>query len=157
MIFLCLTVFDFSCTSYKVNGGPAGRQNRNCGVHPFKAMTKNELIDECQARGIETSNLNKPKLQDELISHLNGVHRVPFLMMNNHNKSLSEFNLQDYEVVSLEPLYDIKEHSHNILTELPNHLNESELKIFNTVTEYVQGSKERLRGCDYRLWSSCWH
>ena len=50
-------------------------------------------------------------------------------------------------------LHDIKEHIKNILTELPQQLNKTkELQIFATVKSAVTGSKERLRGCDYRLW-----
>ena len=56
-------------------------------------------------------------------------------------------------MVPTEPLHDIKEHIKNILTELPQQLNQQELQIFATVKNAVTGSKERLRGCDYRLWA----
>ena len=116
-------------------------------------MTKAELERECQARGMKTDKKDKPQLQNQLTNHLHGVQRVPSLMLNHHTQNLEEFQLHQYEVMPVEPLHDIKEHNKNIFTKLPHYLNENELKIFNSTKEYVTESRERLRGCDYRIWA----
>ena len=41
----------------KVLAGPAGMERRNGGVHPFKHMSKEELIRECKGRHLPTDGL----------------------------------------------------------------------------------------------------
>ena len=63
----------------KVLAGPAGRERRNGGVHPFKNMTKEELVKECQVRHLSTDGLLKPALEGQLKEELKGIQRFPAL------------------------------------------------------------------------------
>ena len=140
----------------KVLAGPAGRKRRNGGIHPFKKLTLDELAAECAARQLPVDHgqrLTKKRLQALLTEDLKGIQRVPALMFTCQNKDLETVNLTRYEALPSEPLHDIKEHIKNIVEELPKHLNEEETKAFDEVIETVLKSKDKQRGCDYRLCS----
>ena len=49
------------------------------------------------------------------------------------------------------PLYDLKEHIHNLLKELPKHLTNEKKLLFEEAVEAVINTKEKLRVSDYRL------
>ena len=104
--------------------GPAGRERRNGGVHPFKTMSKEDLTRECKGRNLPSDVLLKPALKAQLKEDLKGIKRVPALSFPAQTTSMKELNLGSYEVVPLEPLHDLKEHINNILKELPKHLND---------------------------------
>ena len=55
-----------------------------------------------------------------------------------------------YEVLPTEPLHDMKEHISNVVTEIVGHLTDDEKKICEKTIELVSGTKEQLRGSDYR-------
>ena len=55
------------------------------------------------ARGFNTSNLQKPKLQELLTEELKGAQRVPSLLVLNLTQSLKDLNLTDYEILDCEP------------------------------------------------------
>ena len=55
-----------------------------------------------------------------------------------------------YEVLPTEPLHDIKEHISNVVTKIVAHLTDDEKKIRERTIELVSGTKEQLRGSDYR-------
>ena len=135
----------------KVLEGPAGRDRRNGGVHPFKTMSKEDLVRECKGRHLPTDGLLKPALETQLKEDLKGIQRVPALSFPAQTTSMKELNLGSYEVVPVEPLHDLKEHINNILKELPKHLNDAESTLFEEALEAVLSTKEKLRGSDYRL------
>ena len=135
----------------KVLEGPAGKKRRNCGVHPFKNMSKEELIRECKGRHLSVDGLLKPALESNLKEVLRGIQRVPALCFPQQECSLQELSLENYEVLPVEPLHDLKEHINNIFKELPKHLNDEEKVLFDEAMEAVLSTKEKLRGSDYRL------
>ena len=135
----------------KVLEGPAGREKRNGGVHPFKYMSKEDLVWECKGRHLPTDGLLKPALEAQLKEELKGIQRVPALSFPAQTTPMKELNLGSYEVVPVEPLHDLKEHINNILKELPKHLNDTESALFEEALEAVLSTKEKLRGSDYRL------
>jgi len=130
--------------------GPAGRERRNGGINPFHQMSKDELIQECRGRHIQSVGLLKPALLSNLREELKGV-QEPALCFPNQTASMKDLNLGQYEVVPVEPLHDLKEHINNILKELPKHLTEEENALFEESVEAVLSTKEKLRGSDYRL------
>lgn len=131
--------------------GPAGRRKRNGGIKPFKDMTVSELKIECAARGLDVDErLKKKELQQNLKDHLKGVQRVPALLINEQDKSLKDINLDMYEVLPTEPLHDVKEHIANVVSEITHHLTDVEKVAFQQTLELVSGTKDQLRGSDYR-------
>ena len=135
----------------KVLEGPAGKERRNCGVHPFKNMNKEELIRECKGRHLSVDGLLKPALESNLKEVLRGIPRVPALCFPQQECSLQELRLGNYEVLPVEPLHDLKEHINNIFKELPKHLNDEEKVLFDETMEAVLSTKEKLQGSVYRL------
>ena len=55
-----------------------------------------------------------------------------------------------YEVLTTEPLRDAKEHILNIINEIPVHLSNDQKKLCEETVQLVMGTKEQLRGSDYR-------
>ncbi len=60
------------------------------------------------------------------------------------------YYLGNYEVLPTEPLHDVKEHIANIVTEIVPHLSDDEKKLFVETVSLVSGTKDQLRGSDYR-------
>ena len=135
----------------KVLAGPAGRERRNGGVHPFMNMTKEELVKECQEHHLPTEGLLKPALEGQLKDELKGIQHVPALSFPAQTTAMKDLNLGKYEVVPAEPLHDPKEHINNILKELPKYLNDNKSDLFGEAVEAVLSTKEKLTGSDYRL------
>lgn len=89
-------------------------------------------------------------MQQELTSILQGVQRVPTLLVLNPQQPLSSLNLSQYEVLDCEPLPDLKGHISHLLQEVPHLLptspKEECLKIIeNTVP------KQKVSGARYRV------
>ena len=55
-----------------------------------------------------------------------------------------------YEVLPTEPLHDVKEHIANVVSEITHHLTDDEKVAFRHTLELVSGTKDQLRGSDYR-------
>lgn len=55
-----------------------------------------------------------------------------------------------YEVLPTEPLHDVKEHISNVVSEITAHLSDAEKCLCEQMLELVSGTKEQLRGSDYR-------
>jgi len=55
-----------------------------------------------------------------------------------------------YEVLPTEPLHNIKEHISNVVIETVTHLPDDEKIVCERTLELVAGTKEQLRGSDYR-------
>ena len=126
-------------------------ERRNGGVNPFRRLSKEELIRECKGRHLRTDGLLKPALQIQLREEMKGVQRLPALSFPEQDSSMKELNLEQYEVVPVEPPHDLKEHINNVFKELPKHLNDNENSLFEEAVEAVLSIKEKLRGSDYRL------
>ena len=95
-------------------GGQAGL------LKPLDKLHVADLHQELQARGIDTSTMRKPEMQDTLVKLLKGAQRVPSLLVLNPKQQLQQLNLEEYEILDCEPLHDLKGHGHNILDELPH-------------------------------------
>ena len=55
-----------------------------------------------------------------------------------------------YEVLPTEPLHDVKEHIANVVSEITHQLTDDEKVAFRQTLELVSGTKDQLRGSDYR-------
>ena len=86
-------------------------------IRPFEALKVDELRQELSCRTILDTSMTKPVLQEMLEQLLRGVTSVPALFLTNPTQSLSSLNI---EVVTSEPLHDLKGHIINLLTELPH-------------------------------------
>ena len=80
----------------------------------------NDIRKEAVARGKAVTGKNRATLQKELQEILQGVQRVPSLLLLQPDESLTNLNLQYYEVMDCEPLHDIKGHLLNLFQELPS-------------------------------------
>ena len=92
-------------------------------VTPFHNLRIEDLKHELQARGVNDVRKPKPELQQQLRQLLEGIHRVPSLLLLNPLQPLTEIHLSRYTVLTSEPLHDLKGHLHNILEEIPYILN----------------------------------
>ena len=55
-----------------------------------------------------------------------------------------------YEVLPTEPLHDVKEHISNTISEISAHLSDDAKKLCEETLSLVSGTKDQLRGSDYR-------
>ena len=97
----------------------AGR-HQGIKLKPLEKLLVSDLKTELLARGFDISGKNKPQLQSILSEELKGAQRVPSLLVTNPTQSISGLNLQEYEILSCEPLHDLKGHSYNLLQEIPH-------------------------------------
>ena len=98
-----------------------GKYGGQAGVlKPLDKLLVADLKQELTARSIDTTSMQKTELQDKLVQILKGAQRVPSILVLNPTQSLTELNLEDYEVLDCEPLHDLKGHGHNLLDELPH-------------------------------------
>ena len=79
-----------------------------------------DVRKECVARGMAVKGKNRDTLQKQLQEVLQGVQRVPSLLLLQPHESLTNLNLQHYEVMDCEPLHDIKGHLLHLFHELPS-------------------------------------
>ena len=97
--------------------------------NPFQNLKKDEIIDELEARGIDTYRIiTKSPLQENLTEELHGICRPPALMLTNPQKSTEEHNIDGYEVMQCEPLPDICNVVQHIIEELPHHVGDQRTK-----------------------------
>ena len=89
-------------------------------MRPFDALTKEEIKDELRKLDIYTSATTKKELQQALHEALDGIQRVPSLLIHNPTHPLGQLNLESYQILDCEPLHDLKGHISNIITELPS-------------------------------------
>lgn len=129
----------------------AGKYGNSPGtLKPLDGLKVNELREELEARGKDTSGKLKPDMQDELSSILQGAQRVPTLLVLNPQQPLANLNLSQYEILDCEPLHDLKGHISHLLNEVPHLLSpilkEECLKIIeNTVP------KQKVSGARYMV------
>ena len=83
-------------------------------------LSVTDIRKELGARGWDCSGKRRPQLQDELQGILQGIQRVPSLILLHPEEQLVNLNLQHYTVVDCEPLHDIKGHLLNLFQELPS-------------------------------------
>lgn len=64
---------------------------------------------------------------------------------------MASLNLEEYEVMPIEPLHDCKGHIKNVWDVLPEILIPKEYKIFQQSLDATYGYKDKIRGSDYRM------
>ena len=132
-----------------ISGKISLRNSKVQKTKPLSGLKKHELEQELASRGIYDEG-RKDVLQSLLNKELCGKQRVPALLFNNPEESLSELCLQDYEILPCEPLHDVGHHIENVFTELPLHLKEQESKAIEESLDLCLGSKDSKRTADYR-------
>lgn len=105
------------------------------------------------------NSLSRQQLEQELGAigtYMYSIHRKDqarsSLLVQTPHKPLKDLHLDNYEILSTEPLHDIGHHIENIFTELPHHLKDEEKKaVEDSVRNHVPNSgKESKRGVDYQ-------
>ena len=131
--------------------GPLGKRNSlRQQPKPFGGMKNEELENKLIGRGIYKGKTTK-QLQNLLDEEMHGVNRVPALLFRNSTTSLESLNLGSYEVIPCEPMHDIAHHIDNLLTELPEHIEDEtcKAKLLEAVS-LTTGRKETKRAVDFR-------
>ncbi|KAK3734075.1 hypothetical protein QZH41_019813 [Actinostola sp. cb2023] len=126
----------------------AGIEGKKGNLYPFHNLIVQQLRDELDKRGEDSSGL-KPVLQERLTELLGGTTKLPALLYGTE-LTLSDLNLQDYEVLFVEPLHCCLNHISNILQELPHHIQDVNSLIVLKETMSVSLNKNKLRCTDYR-------
>ena len=101
-------------------GGVLGHEA--CVVKPLYVpdLPVSDIRKELRARGHFTNlHENRDVLQAELQDILQGVQRVPSLLLLKPNQAISEINLTNYHILDCEPMHDLKGHLLNLFQELP--------------------------------------
>ena len=122
-------------------------------VNPFQNLKVTEIEEELFERRLyKNVPLNAVKSEKEKIlkDSLMGIVRLPALCFRN-DKSLTELNLDKYEISAIEPLHDIKGHIKNICEALETTLKGDELNLLKESLNTCYGRKSKVKGCDYRL------
>ena len=102
-----------------------GRQK----VDLYKNMNSTELVKKCLGHDLELlKKLTKKELFPILKEFLRGTYRVPVPFHGDEFVPLTDTMLSNFEVLSVEPLHDLKEHIKNLLVQLPFILDETEKK-----------------------------
>ncbi|KAK3715334.1 hypothetical protein QZH41_010105 [Actinostola sp. cb2023] len=131
--------------------GPVSRaRSLNHNPNPFSNLSKDELEREVRGRGLEVKNNLKSTMQAELSSEMKGRKRVPALLYFNPKATLESINIEDYEVLTCEPMHDLSGHINNILQELPCHLPERESALMKDTVKLASEGKDKKRACDQR-------
>ena len=81
---------------------------------------------------------------------LKGVQRVPTLLLQNPEATLSNMQLDQYCILDCEPLHDLKGHLASLFTELPHIIMDSQLRRDVKDLLGVVVPKEKPSGGDYR-------
>lgn len=119
-------------------------------LHPFKDLKVDALPVELTARGIPTTNKNKPELTKDLNEILDGTTRIPALLFGDEAVTVESLNLEAYKVLYFEALHCSMNHIKNILEELPHHISDIDTLINPKDILAVQLNKEKMRGKTYR-------
>lgn len=89
-------------------------------ITPLQNLSIDELKQELHARGATSVNKKKSELQLELRHLLEGVQRVPSLLLLNPTQDIQQTTMSKYEILASEPLHDLKGHFSNLLNEIPS-------------------------------------
>ena len=117
---------------------------------PLKTM--GEIQTELRLRGCIDVDMPKAQLVAKLKSILEGVQRVPSLLLSCPTSELKQFNLQRYSILPCEPLHDLKGHLNNLLPNVPTLLT-SELKtnVHDLIQKCVYWKDSGHTGADMRV------
>ena len=121
--------------------GKFGKQASNS--KPLDSLRVAELKEELHARGICDTDHCKDDLQKMLTSILQGIQRVPSLMLLNPIQRLSQVHLNNYTILNCEPLHGLKGHFRNLLHELSFLLKGGNRTACEEVITAVSGDTDR--------------
>ena len=117
----------------------------------YSNLDKIDIADELHQRKIKF-RITQPvkELKEKLLEEMHGIQRLPALMFYHPFHSLSDLNIDRYEVLKSEPLHDITNHIKNLYSELPFHFNINQRKEFINFIEASYNGKEAKNGSDHR-------
>lgn len=122
-------------------------------TNPFQKLRQEEIAVELENHNIWTDKETKSALSNLLTQKLHGICRPPALMRKDPLKSAKDININNYEVLSWEPLHDITNIVQNITTEplfhVPKEI-QKEIEIFSSKTI---ADKNQFKGSDARLFA----
>ncbi len=119
------------------------------GLKPFDHLLVQQLRDELNMRGIDTTGKTKPEMESQLQDLRKGIKSFPALLQPCPESSLTSILIDEYEVSPIEPLHDFKGHMSNLFVELPKHVNTTVATEIEKVRLMVL-NKDTLRCVDYR-------
>lgn len=122
-------------------------------TNPFQRLRKEEIATELENHNIWTDKETKSELSNLLTQKLHGICRPPALMCKDPLKSAKDINVNNYEVLSCEPLHDITNIVQNIIMELPFQVPKEIQKEFETFSITTIGDKNQIKGSDARLFA----
>lgn len=126
-----------------------GKFGKSDATGPFKSLKAENIRAELKSRGVDAHG-NKKELQERLTDLMRGTRRVPALLFGSQKHSLDALNLQDYEVLFLEPLHTCLNHIANILTELPIHMTDVDALLLCQEITTLALKKDKLLATYYR-------
>ena len=109
----------------------------------YHNLNKDELIAKLRDSDVKfPCTESKNSLQSKLGDVVHGIQRVPALTYFNSINDISQFNLQSYEILFTEPLYDISNHMKNLYAELTHHIEKELKKSFNFIIKNSFNGKD---------------
>ena len=134
--------------------GSFGKQRSSqLDTQPFDRMTVPQLIRELDSRNVDIEGFKKTKkdLEPLLKQTLQGIKRLPILLIKNPLASIDALGLSKYEIVMLECMHDIAGHIDNVVTELPHHVKDpNDKEMIKNLVDALKNEKTLLRCCDKR-------
>ena len=117
----------------------------------FDHLKKHEIVEELNSRNVKFLVQDSSKdLQDLLDATVHGIQRVPAILFNNFDTSLSDIKLQNYEILFTEPLHDVSNHIKNMYAEIPYQIDKQKRKEVLNVIELSFNNKDACNSADYR-------
>lgn len=95
----------------------AGKAWKKGGIKPLDKLSAKELTNELQAHGVLVDNMDKKQLEAKFEEIRAGINNVPALLQSKPSTSPQVLNLQQYEILPVEPLHDLKGHFSNLIDE----------------------------------------
>ena len=121
-------------------------------VKPFESLTLGNLQNELRKRGCVEIDLPKQKLVQKLKEILEGVQRVPSLLLSNPKADLSHYNLDHYTILPCEPLHDLKGHLNNLLSNISSLLTDQlKTDVHDLIQRTVYWKDSGHTGADMRV------
>lgn len=115
----------------------------------FENLEHYQVVEELRERKINfRCDQSTSHLRELLKEEIHGIQRLPALMFSESSKTLSELNLERYEILSNEPLHDISNHTKNLYAEIPYHFKNK--KEIETILNISFKNKAARNSSDYR-------
>ena len=115
----------------------------------YEGLSKDQLRMELEKRAVKDYPTDKDGRLATLKDILQGIHRVPSVLLLAPEATLAEIHLGSYCVLPCEPLHDLKGYLGAVLKKLPSVLHSS-LKASVSQCLDALGKKSHLYGCDFR-------